>query len=225
MSDIIKVPTFDELIKSNEQEDQLTVLLNQDPPAQWLKEHKFIKIKNQEGKMVPMKYLPRERLEFMLTRIYRKWYLEVRDVKSIANGVAVTVRLHYRSPVTESMEWMDGVGACGFQTDSGAGAADLDRLKSNAVQMAVPAAETYGFKDACERLGRIFGKDLNLQDIDYSGLMKPVLSLEIIQALFDKYSEFLSKSEKTALERVLKNQEVTSYQKAFDILAPYDRES
>ena len=174
MNEITKrIPTLDELIKGDEQsENALTVILNQNPPKQWLKDHPTAKVKNDEGKFTPVRYIPRERVEFMLTRIYKRWWLEIKDIKLIANSPTVVVRLHVINPVTGLEEWQDGVGASPIQTDSGAGAIEFDKMKNAAVMMAAPAAETFAFKDAAEKFGKLFGKDLNVMDIDYSSLLK-----------------------------------------------------
>ena len=87
-------------------------------------------------------------------------------MQTIANSVVVTVRLYYLD-ITSDKEielWQDGVGAAPIQTDSGAGAMEWDKTKNDAVMKAVPAAESYAVKDAAEKIGKIFGKDLNRAD-------------------------------------------------------------
>jgi len=81
------------------------------------------------------------------------------------NSVYVAVRLHYRNPLTG--EWLshDGLGAVGVQTDAGAKASDLTAIKQDAIMKALPAAESYAVKDAAEKIGAIFGKDLNRRDV------------------------------------------------------------
>lgn len=142
--------------------NDLNVLLNQPPNPAWLKTHPYIS---------GYKYLPVERIEYLLTRIFIRWRCEVKDVKLLANSVQVTVRLHVLDPITGEWEWQDGVGASPLQTDSGSGAVDFNKLKSAAVMMATPAAKSYAFKDAAECFGKLFGKDINRKDeIGYSGL-------------------------------------------------------
>ena len=62
------------------------------------------------------------------------------------------------------MLWQDGVGAAPLQTDKGAGAIDFNKIKNDAVMKAAPAAESYAVKDATEKIGKLFGKDLNRAD-------------------------------------------------------------
>jgi hypothetical protein len=116
-------------------------------------------------------YLPIERIEWLLTRIFISWRVEIKDSKLIGNSVVVTVRLHYKSVVTGEWEYQDGIGASPLQTDKDAGAIEFNKLKSGAVQMAAPSAETYAIKDAAEKLGKLFGKDLNRKDtMNYDAL-------------------------------------------------------
>jgi hypothetical protein len=87
----------------------------------------------------------------------------------IANSVVATVRLWYMDPVTGDWDWQEGVGASPIQTEKGAAATDFSKVNTSAVQMAAPAAETYAIKDAAEKLGKLFGKDINRQgQMNYS---------------------------------------------------------
>jgi len=135
--------------------DDLNVLLNAEPKKEWLKDHPMAK---------NVKYIPIERVEYLLTALFQKWYVEIRDAKLIANSVVVTVRLHYQNPITGEMIYQDGIGANPLQTNKNAGATDWTQIKSDAVMKAAPAAESYAIKDAAEKIGKIFGKDMNRAD-------------------------------------------------------------
>lgn len=153
-----KLPTLAQLIGENELRDKdntLMVLLNQDPPKGWLKQHPTTK----------GNYLPIERVEYLLSRIFVKWWVEIKSVQCVANSVVVTVRLYVINPITQSEEWQDGVGAAPIQTDKGKGAMDWNFAKAQGVMMASPMAETYAIKDAAEKFGKLFGKDLNRAEI------------------------------------------------------------
>jgi hypothetical protein len=175
---VLKIPTITELIEeySDEgKEDQRTLvaLLNTPPSDKWLKPHPTAKRKNDKGETVACKYLPTEKVEYLLSRIFTKWWIEVLEYKLIANSVAVSVRLFVVNPITGQIDHNDGVGAVAIQTDSGSGAMDWNKAKSAGVQMAFPAAKTYAFKDAAESFGRIFGKDINRDQLeDYKDLAK-----------------------------------------------------
>jgi len=151
ISDLYSETYLSKAVKDNE----LTLLCNCNPPASWIKEHPYSKTP----------YIPIGKIEYLLTNIFNKWWVEIRDIKLIANSIAVTVRLFYTNPITGETEFQDGVGAQPLQTDSGAGATDFNAIKSNAVAIALPAAESYAIKDAAEKLGKIFGKDLNRKDV------------------------------------------------------------
>jgi hypothetical protein len=158
MSENRNLPTIQELygdVEIKEKENALNILLNQPPKLEWLKEHPIIK---------KIKYIPIERVEWLLTRIFIKWKVEVKEIKLLANSVIAIVRLHYVSVVTNEWEYQDGVGAAPLQTDSGAGAIEFDKIKNDAVMKAAPAAESYAVKDAAEKIGKLFGKDLNRAD-------------------------------------------------------------
>lgn len=153
----------DEAIKQN----ALNVILNSEPKKEWLKEHPTIKYNG-----VPHVYLPIERIEYLLTRIFLKWRVEVMDTKLIANSVCVTVRLFVLNPLDGEWMWNDGVGASAIQIDKGQGAIDFNQMKSAAIQMALPAAKSYAISDAADHFGKIFGKDLNRKtSINYGELV------------------------------------------------------
>lgn len=154
-----KLPKINELINSDmlqlDEVNQLNILLNQQPPASWLKEHPFVK---------KLRYIPIERIEYLLTRLFFRWRVEIKKTQLIGNSVCVEIRLHYFNPILNEWDWQDGVGAAPLQTDSGAGATEFNKLKSGAVMMAAPAAKSYAVKDAAEQLGALFGKNLNRAD-------------------------------------------------------------
>lgn len=162
-----QLPTLQDLTldpKLAFKQDQLNTLLNQPVPAKWVKQHPTVKKKDEQGNSVPATYLPIDKVEFFLTRIFQEWKVEILREGSMFNSVYVTVRLHYKSPITGEWLFHDGVGAVGVQTDAGKSASDLGAIKQAAIMMALPAAKSYAIKDAAEQLGILFGKDLNRKD-------------------------------------------------------------
>lgn len=162
------LPTIEDLSQDTElafRNDQLNLLLNQSPPVSWLKEHPTAKVKNDRGDNVPSRYIPIEKIEFLLTKIFSRWSVEVVSYCQLFQSVAVHVKLKVENPVDGTYIIMDGLGAAPIQTDAGASAADLSKIKSAAVMMALPSAESYAIKDAAEKLGKLFGKDLNRRDV------------------------------------------------------------
>ena len=166
-----QLPKYEELVNGDIElkydQNELNKLLNCPPSAKWTKNHPIAKkeiVVNGVKSKVPIQYLPIERVEALLTVLFIRWHVEVRQVQVIANSVVVTVRLFYQDVLSNAELWQDGVGAAPIQTDSGAGAMDWNATKSDAVMKAVPAAESYAVKDAAEKIGKIFGKDLNRAD-------------------------------------------------------------
>lgn len=140
-----------EIVKQN----KLNLILNSEPKADWIKSHPFVK---------NLKYLPIERVEYLLTMIFTRWHVEIKDVKLIANSVVVTIKLFVQDPITGEMMFQDGLGAMSIQVQKGSGATEFEKMNHSAIQIGAPAAESYAIKDAAEKLGRIFGKDLNRKD-------------------------------------------------------------
>ena len=178
-----KLPSLNDIysdVESTTKNTALAVILNAEPPQAWVKIHPMTKFK----------YIPIERVEYLLTRIFGKWKVEVKESGILANSVQVIIRLHYIDPVSGDWDWQDGIGASPLQTNAGAGAIDFNQIKNAAVQMAAPAAESYAIKDAAEKLGKIFGKDLNRKDeINYQDLnennSKRFKELERVQVMIE----------------------------------------
>lgn len=137
------------------QRDELLAALNMPTPDAFIKEHPTAK---------NVKYIPIDKVEYLLTKIYQRWHVEVMRESVMANSVAVTIRLHYFDPISQTWDFQDGVGAMDLQTAKGYKASDLSEIVPGAVQKALPAAKSYAVKDAAEQLGKIFGKDLNRRD-------------------------------------------------------------
>lgn len=166
------------------QRNQLNILLNQEPKDEWLKDHPLV---------TGVRYLPIGKVEFLLTAIFQEWRVEVKNIVVIANSVVVTICLHYKNPIDDAWSWTDGAGAAVIQTSSGAGAMEWDKVNSMAVMQAVPAAESYAIKDAAEKLGKIFGKDINRKEgNDYNILQHKFKHDERIITLKVKLSELIS---------------------------------
>lgn len=139
--------------------DELMALLNQKPADEWVKIHPFIK---------NYKYIPIERVEFLLKVIFKRYRIEITGQGTAFNGVWVTVRVHYINPVSNDWDFHDGIGAAQLQTKAGTAASDLININNGALSMAFPIAKTIAVKDACDHFGKLFGSDLNRKDIiDY----------------------------------------------------------
>lgn len=154
-----KAPTIQELYANPEtalQQDQINVILNQPPPNKWVKEHPFV-----SGHL----YLPIDKVEFMLRKLFKKTRIEILREGTSFNGVYVVVRVWYQDLLTEQMEYHDGIGAVQLQTKKGTSPADLQDINNGALSMAFPVAKTLAIKDACDHFGAIFGANLNRKDV------------------------------------------------------------
>lgn len=173
-----KLPTIADLYKDTAQAKELNdfhILVNQEPKPGWLREHPNITMKKWEGgvlKEVPYKYMPINITEWLLTMIFGDWKVEIKEVKLLANSVVTIIRLWYWHPVLKRWEWQDGVGAQPIQTDKDAGAINFDRMKTNSVMIGAPASESFAVKDAAEKIGKLFGKDIARKDeMGYAALL------------------------------------------------------
>ncbi len=158
MANIVKKDLYSDLAVIRKQEE-LTAALNQEPPKEWVKEHPFIK---------GYKYLPIERVEYLLKSLFKNNYkIEVIKTGMLLNCVEVTVRIHYKEPLTGEWLFHDGVGASEVQTKKNSGhlQMDMSNINKGAIVMALPNAKSVAIKDAADHLGKLFGSDLNRKDL------------------------------------------------------------
>ena len=136
--------------------DVSVTLMNQQPKQEWVKDHPFIR---------GYKYLPIERIEYLLKTIFKSYKIEITGQGTSFNGVWVTVRIHYLHPVSGEWLFHDGIGASQLQTAKGTSPADLNNINNGALSMAYPVAKTIAIKDAADHFGKLFGSDLNRKDL------------------------------------------------------------
>jgi len=139
--------------------ENLDEILNSEPKKEWLKEHPQVK-----GFM----YLPIEKVEFLLTRLFKDVKVEIRSVISSDIRAVVTVRVNYGNGM-----FHDGVGAAQIS-------------KTQPAEMAFPLAKSLALKDGIEFAGKIFGKDLNRNDVSI------VTTPTIDESIFEKHTFGLS---------------------------------
>jgi len=204
-----ELPKLSDLVEDTEmkiKDNALTVILNQPPPGKWLCKHPT----------VDLNYIPIQRVEWLLTSIYGKWFVEIKQVQLLANSVVVTVKLTVTNPVTLEIETQEGVGACPIQTDKGKSATDWNFVKSSGVQIAAPAAETYAIKDAAEKFGKIFGKDLGRKDaIGYETLLKEKTEYDWVELneLYNLKIDAVPQSERVEIQKAIAGQIKSEYKK------------
>lgn len=218
------VPKIQDLIADKEMafaQDDLNVILNTPVPQQWIKQHPMVKANGQ-----PLPYIPVKRVKWLLKRIYGKYEWEIKDCKQLLNSVVIIGRLTIINPITGLKESQDGVGAAPIQMDKGATQGDLSAIKSNAIQIGAPAAESYALKNAAEKFGDIFGG--NIYDIDGTAYA-PVFGEDVrtaehatiddIKELYDEKRSLLTPDEIANADRIINNQETKSYSKLYKHLA------
>lgn len=158
----MKIPTASELFNESDnleiafKHEKLNALLSTDPKPEWIKRHPHIP---------NYQYLPIDKIEYLLRKIFKKYKIEIIREGVAFNGVYVVVKVWYFNPVSGEMDYHDGIGACQLQTRSGYSAADLANLSQGAISMAFPIAKTIAIKDACDHFGNIFGCNLNRKDL------------------------------------------------------------
>lgn len=160
--------------------DVFVTLMNQQPKKEWVKDHPFIR---------GYKYLPIERIEYLLKTIFKSYKIEITGQGTSFNGVWVTVRIHYLHPVSGEWLFHDGIGASQLQTAKGTSPADLNNINNGALSMAYPVAKTIAIKDAADHFGKLFGSDLNRKDLINYELDLTLIELTPDHPNWDKVKE------------------------------------
>lgn len=215
-----KLPTIAEItadVESAHKSDELNLLLSQQPPAKWVKEHPFIK---------GYKYLPIDKIEYLLRKIFKQYRIEITGQGTSFNGVWVTVRVHYLNPVLDIWSYHDGIGASQLQTKKDTSPSDMININNGAIAMAFPLAKTVAIKDACDMFGDLFGANLNRRDtlnytVDESIKDKAENSEQERQDLIELYElkhDSVKEADRPYVDRILKDREVKSYTKLRNML-------
>jgi len=206
---LIDIYQSDSLVDIKRQED-LNIYLDADVPSAWVKLNKFAN---------NSKYLPIDKVEWLLRKIFKAFRIEITGQGVAFNGVWVSVRLHYLHPVTGKWEFHDGIGASEMQTAKGTSPADLVNINKNALSMAFPVAKSYAIKDASHHFGNVFGANLNRMDIvKLTSDNNPVTLLDDLVELFELKKDNLTVEQLENYSRIIENKEHKSYQLAIDEL-------
>lgn len=224
-----KPPTIAELSENLEtaaKNDILNIALNQEPPVSWIKSHPLINVKIGEkgGQAIfePLKYIPIDKQRLLGRRFFGIVEEEILREGVMFQSVYVAVRLNYRHPITGEKLFMDGIGAVGVQTDKGASAADLSKIKSDAIMKALPAAKSYALKNAFDSIGRIFGGEIQKNAIQftegttmYAKSFFDAPNIEDLTELFELKKEALTGQDLENAQRIIDNKETASYIKLY----------
>lgn len=173
----ISTMTFEE--KEATDQNLLLKFLNKAPHPSWVRERNGVK------------YIPIGIIEALMQRVFQRYRVEVKNHSLLANSITVCVRVHYYNPATKEWEWQDGVWAVPLQIKNpdkrdDISAIDFAQMQTLSVQMGLPSAESYAIKDACEKIGKLFWRDIARKDANtmaYSDIFKPPVSLEWFSTL------------------------------------------
>jgi len=216
MSDKKNLPVLKDLVNDvslYEKTDELNFLLNQEPPTKWVKEHPYVR---------GHKYVPIDKVEYLLRKIFKKYRIEILREGTSFNGVYVTVRVHYLNPISNEWDYHDGIGAIHLQVKSGSSPSDLANINNGALSMAYPLAKTLAIKDACDMFGKLFGSDLNRRDtlpanMDAKKQTKEE-KVDEIKLLLDVEGLTISEDDRMNVERIIDEKEQGSYDKCIILL-------
>src|SRR5699024_2753647 len=189
MSKNNNLPTLAELTEDKQiakRTDQFNWLLNQEPPSKWVKQNKYA------GNSL---YLPIDKVENLLKRLFKSYKIEVKSTNMLLNSVTCHVRVHYLHPVTNDWRYHDGVGAKEVQTESGTGAlqSDMSNVQRGAMEKCVPIAKTNAVKNACKEFGKLFGADLNRKNTMAFSVDENLQETDLSDDEFDKLKASVEK--------------------------------
>lgn len=137
-----EIPTIQQLVNNEIQLTGLSALLESEPPKEWLKEHELAK--NPDG--TPVLFLPIGKCEYLLRSIFDAYWFEIISTAVGQNSVHVVKRLFYIDPEDQKTKRVDGVGGA---------------LSREGIDIALAKASANAEKNACKKLGKIFGRDLS----------------------------------------------------------------
>lgn len=162
-----KLPTLAEILDGIDnigKTEGLNAILNSPPPQKWIKEHPFIP---------GHKYLPIDKTEYLLRKIFKRYKIKITGQGTAFNGVWVTVRVGYLDPSTGQWTYQEGIGAISLQLRAQTKEEKEQKIKvpftsdninNGALSMAFPLAKTLAVKDACQLIGNIFGGNIDRKD-------------------------------------------------------------
>lgn len=112
------------------------------------------------------KYLPIRIVENLLRSFFGVYQVEMNGQPHIiGNSVVISVHLKVYHPILKEWLVFAGVGAVPIQLEAGASPLEFDKMKAKALHMNIPAAKSFAVSNAAKSIGRIFGSDLNNDEI------------------------------------------------------------
>lgn len=123
------------------------------------------------------RYVPIEEMEMSLDELFvGQWETRIipPGAKLIGNAIVYDLEIRFRHPVTGNWLTRAGSGSCKIELrahkkdrngniiERGAEhALDFEKINSSALERNVPSAKAMAFRNACQSIGQMFGRDLN----------------------------------------------------------------
>lgn len=159
MSDLIKLQNDvqNSLDSSFKEIKNFNEFLNKAPKAEWVKVNKHSN---------NAKYLPIRIVENLLRSFFGVYQVEmVGQPHIIGNSIVVSVHLKVYHPLLKEWLTFAGTGAVPMELEQGSGPLEFERLKPKGLHKNVPAAKAFAISNAAKSIGRIFGSDLNTDEL------------------------------------------------------------
>lgn len=132
-------------------------VINQEPLPAWIKVNKYSD---------NAKYIPIRIIEDLLRSLFGVYQTEIiGQPHIIGNSVVISVHLKVYHPVLKEWLTYSGVGAVPIELEKNATPLEFDKIKSKALHKNIPAAKSFAVSNAAKSIGRIFGNDLNNDEI------------------------------------------------------------
>lgn len=142
----IKQDQYTELLRFNE-------LLSTTPKAEWIKVNKHSN---------NARYLPIRKVEDLLRSFFGAYQVEmIGQPHILGNSVVISVHLKVYHPIIK--EWLvyAGTGAVPIELEQGAKPLQFELIKAKGLHKNIPAAKAFAVSNAAKLIGRVFGSDLN----------------------------------------------------------------
>jgi hypothetical protein len=144
-----------EALKQDQYSDllQFNKHLSTPPNKEWIKVNKYSD---------NAQYLPIRKVEDLLRSFFGTYQVEMIEQPHIlGNSVVISVHLKVYHPILR--EWLTyaGTGAVPIELEKDASPLQFEKIKAKGLHKNIPAAKAYAISNAAKSIGRVFGSDLN----------------------------------------------------------------
>jgi hypothetical protein len=169
------------------QSEHFQMMLNKSPEQAFIKQNRYADNSN---------YLPIGYIENLLDEVYSGLWSTTGKTEIHGNSVIAHVTLRVYHPIFKTWLTRYGVGAIPIQLNKGEKEMTFSTIKSDAFKKCEPAAKSQALRNAAQSLGKVFGRDLNRDDVpEYEPLSEQIANypaeMAELLSLIDKsgYSE------------------------------------